>query len=260
MVQVPKDRVREAFVAAAAEAFAELGYAATSMAKVAERAGSSVGNLYKYFPNKEALLAAAVPPELVAELERLTQRRMLALGNAKDIRELGADARYHALAGELLDYCIQRRAAVVVVLSRAEGTPYQSFAGRFVDQLVNWSLEYARGPYPELVVTPELGWVLREAYERFVASVARALREFPEEARVRAVIALVTAHHQGGLKRLFESGGIADAQSRNASSPPLTEPPLVTGARDSEPGGAGPRPARSSAGKAHRRGGAGRRR
>src|SRR6185369_122767 len=113
MVQVAKDHVREAFVAAAAETFAELGFSATSMAAVAERAGSSVGNLYKYFGGKQQLFEAAVPAQFVQELLRRTRARMRALGTAKDVRELAPNSEYHALSDDLLDYCFSHRAAVV---------------------------------------------------------------------------------------------------------------------------------------------------
>jgi AcrR family transcriptional regulator len=48
----------EAIEQAAAELFAEHGYARTTTNKIAERAGVSVGSLYQYFPNKDSLLLA----------------------------------------------------------------------------------------------------------------------------------------------------------------------------------------------------------
>ena len=48
----------EAILDAAAQLFGQSGYAATTTNKVAERAGVSIGSLYQYFPNKDALLTA----------------------------------------------------------------------------------------------------------------------------------------------------------------------------------------------------------
>lgn len=51
---------RARILAAAAEVFAEHGYSAGTTNRIAERAGMSVGSLYQYFPNKDAILLELV--------------------------------------------------------------------------------------------------------------------------------------------------------------------------------------------------------
>ena len=66
-----------AFLDAAAELFAELGYDATTMTAIAERSGSSIGALYNYFPDKQAIaltLLNAYAQELEAHWKPLMEQ------------------------------------------------------------------------------------------------------------------------------------------------------------------------------------------
>lgn len=56
----------EAILGAAIELFAARGYARTTTNAVAARAGISVGSLYQYFPNKDAILTALVERHMEA--------------------------------------------------------------------------------------------------------------------------------------------------------------------------------------------------
>lgn len=63
----------DAILEAAAQLFGEQGYVATTTNKIAERAGVSIGSLYQYFPNKDALLVALAEQHLedtAAELQK----------------------------------------------------------------------------------------------------------------------------------------------------------------------------------------------
>ncbi len=67
-----QDRSRatvEAIVEAAAHILVKYGYDAFTTNRVAERAGVSIGSLYQYFPNKDALLSELMRRH-VAEIER----------------------------------------------------------------------------------------------------------------------------------------------------------------------------------------------
>lgn len=61
----------EAIVEAAAQTFERLGYERATTNRVAERAGVSIGSLYQYFPNKDALLLALIEDHLGEAAERL---------------------------------------------------------------------------------------------------------------------------------------------------------------------------------------------
>ena len=64
-----QDRAREtveAILGAAVDLFSSRGYARTSTNHIARRAGVSVGSLYQYFPNKDAVLTALLARHLAA--------------------------------------------------------------------------------------------------------------------------------------------------------------------------------------------------
>ena len=70
----------QAILEAAAQIFERHGYAAGTTNRIAERAGVSIGSLYQYFPNKDAILVALVYQHLAESaavlgphLERLSR-------------------------------------------------------------------------------------------------------------------------------------------------------------------------------------------
>lgn len=77
LARSPDDR-RALILAAAERAFVRHGFHATTMSHVAEEAGMSAGNLYRYFPSKEAIvegLCAAENAERAADFLGLARAR-----------------------------------------------------------------------------------------------------------------------------------------------------------------------------------------
>ncbi|OWJ64211.1 hypothetical protein BWR60_25925 [Inquilinus limosus] len=58
-----REEKRRRILDAAADCFARRGFHGTGMAEICEAAGMSAGNLYRYFPGKEAMIAALVDAE-----------------------------------------------------------------------------------------------------------------------------------------------------------------------------------------------------
>ncbi|NLU73397.1 TetR/AcrR family transcriptional regulator [Streptomyces sp. HNM0575] len=65
--QIRAELTRERILTAAAHVFAEFGYAAGTTNRIAERARVSIGSLYQYFPNKDAVLAELLTRHLAPQ-------------------------------------------------------------------------------------------------------------------------------------------------------------------------------------------------
>lgn len=77
-------RTRERLLQAAAEVFAEKGFAGASVDEIAERAGHTKGAVYSNFANKDDLFLALIDDHLAAKVVDLDAR----LGEASDPAEL----------------------------------------------------------------------------------------------------------------------------------------------------------------------------
>lgn len=64
--QLRGEVTRQRILTAAAQVFAEYGYAAGTTNRIAERAHVSIGSLYQYYPNKDAILVELVAQHLDA--------------------------------------------------------------------------------------------------------------------------------------------------------------------------------------------------
>ncbi len=103
-VQARSHATVDAIVDAAARVLVQGGYGRFTTNRVAARAGVSVGSLYQYFPNKEALLAE-LKGRHVADLERGLDTTLARVGDAplpEVVRALiEANVASHLVAPEL---------------------------------------------------------------------------------------------------------------------------------------------------------------
>ncbi|MFE3191791.1 TetR/AcrR family transcriptional regulator [Nocardia sp. NPDC059240] len=76
--------MRRWVLGAAAQVFAEFGYGAGTTNRIADRAGISIGSLYRYFPNKDAILRALMDEHLDAGAALYQERLAAGLPAALD--------------------------------------------------------------------------------------------------------------------------------------------------------------------------------
>ncbi len=196
MAQRLKNEVRERILAAALTVFAADGYRSAKMADIAQTAGISAGNLYRYFGGKEALFHAVIDPQFVDRFDRLLDRRVRALSN---LGRGGTKEDASTAAEELLGFWIEHRLAVVVVLDRCEGSRYEGFGERFVQRLVSMTTEHLEGLRPDAPLSPLVPFTLTNIFHTSLRSVVSILETYSTEDETRAAFEAFWSFQLAGL-------------------------------------------------------------
>jgi AcrR family transcriptional regulator len=208
MPQVLKAEVRERIRAAALMLFAQCGFAGTTMHDIAREAGMAVANTYRYYGSKEELFDAAVPGDIVARFEQLLERSVQAHAHLAGLPR----PRDEAAAGELLEFWIEHRLVVIILLDRAQGSMHAGFAQRFVDRLVALSIAEIRMGYPGIVVHREARLVLCQIFENTRRMIAVLLESCPDPPAIRRAVAEFRNYQVAGLAA-FARGLAAESSS-----------------------------------------------
>lgn len=127
-MQVLKDELRYAMLKAAQNMFLDSGYEKTSMKDIAAKVGVSVGNLYRYFPNKEALLEAVTMPAY----ERLLEL----MANSEDISADRMPIILDQLESLLAEFLREYRQSLLILLYESKGTRQEDIRNEFFDRFV----------------------------------------------------------------------------------------------------------------------------
>lgn len=195
-MQTLKPELRDRALRAAEEVFAERGYLGATMAEIAARAGVSTGNLYRYFESKDALFDEIVTDDVAETLLRLVRQRVRSLVRSEDLEALGADARDDARA--LLDFWVEHRAAVIVLLSRAEGSRFEAVRGRFVEALVRPTSESLRADAGRRLTKVER-LVLENVFENTVRMIVSILEHCRTRQEIERAFAAFWSYQLAGL-------------------------------------------------------------
>lgn len=198
MPQVLKPEVRERILGAALALFARRGVAGTTMHDIARGAGMAVANLYRYYASKEELFDAAVPRETVTRFEQLLERSVRAHAHLAGLPR----PRDEAAAGALLEFWIEQRLVVIILLDRAQGSVHEAFAQRFVERLVTLSIAEMRMAYPGIVVHREARLVLSQIFDNTRRMIAVLLESCPDGAAIRRAVAEFRSYQVAGLAAL----------------------------------------------------------
>lgn len=143
------------------------GIAALNTNRIAERAGVSIGTLYEYFPNKDAILIAMARQRLAKD-ERLVRQALATAETEQDVSL--ARRAIHAMVG-LRDRPKVRRAVIAVHLASGFGSEHARPVQEIAELIVERNTRLLGDKAPQLdgaslfVLTRAVIGVIRAAFE-----------------------------------------------------------------------------------------------
>lgn len=189
-------QVQTRLLRAAEQEFASAGYRGATVAQIAARAEVSTGNVYRYFANKDAIFYAVLTETFAQTFMDLLQRRVHALVLAEDLNHLNAGEARAAEA--LLAFWIEHRLKVVVLLDRAQGSQHEGFVDRFVDALMQPTLQKfeaaGAGPLPA-----QAHLVLTGIFRNTVRIIVNILETYEDPEEVQTAFAAFWSYQLAGL-------------------------------------------------------------
>ncbi len=133
-MQVLKDDVREKIIRAAIREFGEKGYRGSSLRVIARNAGIVMGNIYRYFKNKEELFGCAVGPvysHIAGVTARVEAEIEAAKGPWTDEQALALIRRAY---GEILETFSGHGTELLILLDKSAGSIYENTKNDLIGQ------------------------------------------------------------------------------------------------------------------------------
>lgn len=125
--QARAQATRDAIVEAAAHIIADSGLAGFNTNAVARRAGVSIGSLYQYFPNKDALMVALIHRQQQAQLATLTDA-------AAGLSEADLETTVRTLVRAAMQHHRDNSLLASAIDHEEERLPVSEAIGAFLDQ------------------------------------------------------------------------------------------------------------------------------
>lgn len=122
-MQILKEHVKDNILKAAEEIYFQEGYSQASLRSIAARCGITVGNLYRYFENKEALLDAVLKP-LLDDVALIVGDLL----SEQSLNDRKKHQQFHLRVAERLSLLTQsHHHRISIMISGVGGTKYASY-------------------------------------------------------------------------------------------------------------------------------------
>lgn len=201
MAQYKKEEVRKAILAAATRLFTQRGYDNTLIKDIAREAKISVGNIYRYFANKQEILYSLVTPDLVESLRDLLIHRTHIL-HKKQLKVPLTAEEDNWYENEYFDFLIANKSWMNLLYLCRKDTKYEDTVEEIVAEMVRVKLQLLNQVRP-IHIPNELIEALNLIIIKTVELKAEVLLKDAQPGEMKKLMKIVDYFYQTGTAALW---------------------------------------------------------
>ncbi len=136
-MQVKKDEIRDEILAASEKEFLKRGFKNSSMRTIATKSHTTLGNLYNYFENKEAILDAIIgntPEQIFQVIQEHENAASSTLEFSKEYLEEHFSEITSSELSQLFPLDLLLSNPLIILMEGCEGTKYEPYRELFLTQ------------------------------------------------------------------------------------------------------------------------------
>ena len=202
MAQILKEDIKQRIDDAALETFCEMGYQGAVMADIARLAGVSVGNIYRYYTNKEELFNILVPTDIIDTLREMIGGKFM-IADGMDLKKARHAPAMDLMDEKLLDYLATYRRQIIVIMEEREGNPYLGFRDELVDLMTRMAMRYTNTVDHPIHIDGLKHRMLRLIYENLYNAVVKILKSFTRTDEIKAAFGNLLDYHFFGVSEVI---------------------------------------------------------
>jgi len=134
-MQIKKEEIRDEILAVAEKEFLKRGFKNSSMRTIATKSHTTLGNLYNYFENKEAILNGIIgeTPEKILAVLKEHESSLLTFELTKEEMEDNFNDLVETFTPKFFPLDILLSNSLLILMDGCEGTKYESYRQTFLD-------------------------------------------------------------------------------------------------------------------------------
>jgi len=196
-MQVLKEEVRKRIKKAARNEFEQKGYQKASMRSMALSAGITVGNLYRYFKNKDDLFQVIIQSafeeiyKFVDGFARFEKTTLFKKEEQEDFIKTFKES--------LIRIYLQHRSELIILLNGSEGSPMEHAREQIIS-LIAWRIKEEAFPkMKKKMMIPEDDFLARVLATSFIEGISLVLKKFEDKEKTKELFIQFTHLYFRGL-------------------------------------------------------------